>query len=65
MVFVTFLAAVLGVATAVSSTALALGVLRALSTEKSHSAKTVDKPVETIHRYACDVCGTEKEIRLP
>lgn len=47
---------------AVSTTALAVGVLWRLSTENENSAKTVEKPVETF-RAACTVCGAERYMR--
>lgn len=44
--------------TTLSTTALVLGVLHALSTEKQKRLKTVDKPVHK--RQECLVCGAHQ-----
>jgi len=41
--------------TTLSTTALVLGVLHALSTEKKKRLRTVEKPVH--NRWECSVCG--------
>lgn len=44
--------------TTLSTTALVLGVLRALSTEKQKRLKTVEKPVH--NRRECRICGAHE-----
>jgi hypothetical protein len=54
---------------ALSITALSIGVLLHLPTEKAKAPRTVENPVDTL-RGACDVCGahrtfTEVKYRKP